>query len=66
MVDLVQLEPLVTGWVQDVLGGEGRVGKDEVSMCHDIGKPLAEHLLPHDLGAGAKVVQAREAQAPGT
>jgi hypothetical protein len=69
--DLVELEPLVVGRVEDsldfglALGGEGRVGEDEVEARRDVGGPLAEHLLAHDLGAGAEAVEAQEPRAPG-
>lgn len=68
--DLVELEPLVVGRVEDALdvglalGGEGRVGEDEVEARGDVGRPLAEHLLAHDLGAGAEPVQAQEPRPP--
>ena len=68
--DLVELEPLVVGRVEDAvdvglaLGGERRVGEDEVEARRDVGGPLAEHLLAHDLGAGAEPVQAQEPRPP--
>jgi len=68
--DLVELEPLVVGRVEDAvdvglaLGGERRVGEDEVEARGDVGGPLAEHLLAHDLGAGAEPVQAQEPRPP--
>jgi len=68
--DLVELEPLVVRRVEDALdvglalGGERRVGEDEVEARGDVGGPLPQHLLAHDLGAGAEAVQAQEPRAP--
>jgi len=68
--DLVELEPLVVRRVEDAvdvglaLGGAGRVGEDEVEARGDVGGPLPQHLLAHDLGAGAEAVQAQEPRAP--
>ena len=69
--DLVELEPLVVGRVEDALdfglalGGEGRVGEDEVEAGRDLGGPLPHDLLPHDLAAGPEAVQAQEPRPPG-
>lgn len=68
--DLVELEPLVVGRVEDALdvglplGGERRVGEDEVEARRDVGGPLPHHLLPHDLPARPEPVQAQEPRPP--
>ena len=69
--DLVELEPLEVGPVEDALdvglalGEEGRVGEDEVEARGDVGGPLPHDLLPHDLAAGPEPVQAQEPRPPG-